>query len=459
MTFFWAVILFGILIFFHELGHFIFAKLVGVKVLKFSLGFGPKLLGRKIGETDYVISAIPLGGYVKPLGEEPGEEIKEEDRPRAFNYQPVWKRTLIVLAGPVFNLVLAYVIFVVFLSMKLPVLIPDLERVTNTTIENVLEDSPAMKAGLKKGDKVVSISGKDITTWLEVNEKIWENPGKELNLRVSRDNELIEIRVVPEAEKIKDQEGKEIVIGNIGISKMSTTIADVLEDSPAMKAGFKTDDTIVSIDGEDIGTWLEMQEIISRSAGKELNLRVSRGNELIDIRVVPESKEIKDQDGKEVVLGRIGVSKKLDVLLIQSSGILDAPKKGLEAVYRWCVLTLQIVGKLFTGAVSAKQIGGPILIVDAAAKAASIGASTYFNFIAVISINLAILNLFPVPVLDGGHLVFLSIEALRGRPMSERITGVLTKAGFAMLMLLVAFVFYNDIMRVIVPWVQKMLNP
>ncbi|MEF9426258.1 MAG: site-2 protease family protein, partial [Candidatus Mariimomonas ferrooxydans] len=223
MTFFWAVILFGILIFFHELGHFIFAKLVGVKVLKFSLGFGPKLLGRKIGETDYVISAIPLGGYVKPLGEEPGEEIKEEDRPRAFNCQPVWKRTLIVLAGPVFNLVLAYVIFVVFLSMKLPVLIPDLERVTNTTIENVLEDSPAMKAGLKKGDKVVSISGKDITTWLEVNEKIWENPGKELNLRVSRDNELIEIRVVPEAEKIKDQEGKEIVIGNIGISKMSTT--------------------------------------------------------------------------------------------------------------------------------------------------------------------------------------------------------------------------------------------
>ncbi len=458
MTFFWAVVLFGILIFIHELGHFIFAKLVGVKVLKFSLGFGPKLLGRKIGETDYVISAIPLGGYVKPLGEEPGEEIKEEDKPRAFNNQPVWKRALIVLAGPVFNLVLAYVIFVVFLSMKLPVLIPDLERVTNTTIEDVKEDSPAMNAGLKKGDTIVSISGKDINTWLEINEKIWENPGKELSLRVSRGNELIDIRVVPESEKIKDMEGKEIVIGNIGISKMATTIADVLEGSPAKKAGFKTDDTIVSIDGEDISTWLEMQEIISGSAGNELTVKVSRGNELIDIRVVPESKEIKDQEGREVVVGRIGVSKKLDVLLIQSSGMLDVPEKGLEAVYRWSVLTLQVVGKLFTGAVSTKQVGGPILIVDAAAKAAAIGASTYFNFIAVISINLAIFNLFPIPVLDGGHLMFLSVELLRGRPLSERITGVLTKAGFSVLMLLVAFIFYNDIIRVIVPWVQRIIG-
>lgn len=458
MTFFWAVIFFGILIFIHELGHFIFAKLVGVKVLKFSLGFGPKVLGRKIGETEYVISAIPLGGYVKPLGEEPGEEIKEEDKHRAFNFQPVWKRALIILAGPAFNLILAYIIFVIFLSMRLPVLIPDLERVTNTTIENIKQDSPAMKAGLKKGDVIVSISGKDISTWLEVNEKIWENPGKELNLGVERGNELIDIRVVPGSEKIKDHEGKERVIGNIGISKTSTTIADVLEASPAMKAGFKSDDTIVSIDGEDISTWPEMQKIISGSAGKELTVKVSRGNKLIDIRVVPEAKEIKDHDGKEVVVGLIGVSKKLDVLLIQSSGLPDSLKKGLEAVYRWSALVLQVVGKLFTGTVSAKQIGGPILIVDAAAKAASLGIATYFNFVAVISINLAIFNLFPIPVLDGGHLVFLSVETLRGRPLSERITGFLTKAGFAMLMLLVAFIFYNDIMRVIVPWVQRMLS-
>jgi regulator of sigma E protease len=155
MSVLWALIFFGVLIFFHELGHFILAKLVGVKVLKFSLGFGPRLIGKKIGETEYLISALPLGGYVKPLGEDPEEKIREEDKPRAFQYQPVWKRTAIVFAGPVFNLILAYLIFVVFLIMQLPVAIPNLDSIT-TVIEDVVQDSPAMKAGLKKSDKIVS---------------------------------------------------------------------------------------------------------------------------------------------------------------------------------------------------------------------------------------------------------------------------------------------------------------
>jgi len=368
MTFFWAVVLFGLLIFFHELGHFLFAKLVGVKVLKFSLGFGPRLISKKIGETEYIISAIPLGGYVKPLGEEIVEELKEEDKPRAFNYQPVWKRAVIILAGPVFNLILAYIIFVVFLSVKLPVAIPDLSSIT-TTIENVMEDSPAMKAGLKKEDAIVSVNGVSV----------------------------------------KD--------------------------------------------------WNEMAEIFSKSPGKELSLKVKRGDNLIHIKVIPESVTAKDEEGRETTVGRIGVSKKLSFNVVQSKGILYAPLKGLEAVYHWSVLTLEIVGKLFTGAVSAKQVGGPILIVDAAAKAASAGAFVYFNLIAIISINLAILNLLPVPVLDGGHLVFLSIETLRGRPLSDRVMEWATRIGMALLMLLIAFVFYNDIMRFIVPWVQKTMNP
>lgn len=367
MTFIWAVVLFGLLIFFHELGHFILSKLVGVKVLKFSLGFGPKVLGRKIGETEYLISAIPLGGYVKPLGEEVGEELTEEEKPRAFNYQPVWKRVAIVLAGPVFNLVLAFLIFAVFLSMKYPVAIPELDSIT-TSIESVAGDSPAMKAGIKK------------------------------------------------------------------------------------------DDTIVAIDGKQVMEWNEMTDIFSRNPGKELSVTVRRQGEEIVLRVTPAPTNATNEKGEDVVIGRIGISKKLAATVIQSSGVIDAPFRALQAVWHWCVLTLEVVVKLFTGGVSTKQIGGPILIVDAAAKAASVGIFTYFNFIAIISINLAILNLMPVPVLDGGHIMFLTIEALRGRPLSERILMIANKVGMALLLLLITFVFYNDIMRIIVPWMGKTLS-
>jgi regulator of sigma E protease len=364
MTILWAVILFGLLIFFHELGHFIFAKLMGVKVLKFSLGFGPKIIGTKIGETEYVISAIPLGGYVKPLGEDIEEELSEEDKPRAFNYQPVWKRVAIVVAGPAFNFVLALIIFISFLGLKLPVAIPKLDSL-QAKIENVMEDSPAMKAGIKP------------------------------------------------------------------------------------------DDTIVEINGSDVQDWNEMAEIFSVSPGKELKLTIKRGEDLINLNVVPEAVKATDEGGKEITVGKIGISKKLDVILIEADNIFEAPFKGIQAVWEWSVLTIEVVVKLFSGSVSAKQVGGPILIVDAAAKAASVGAFAYFNFIAIISINLAILNLFPVPVLDGGHVMFMCIEALRGKPLSERVQIWSNKVGMTLLLMLIAFVFYNDIVRIIVPWVQK----
>jgi regulator of sigma E protease len=364
LTLFWAIILFGVLIFFHELGHFIVSKLVGVKVLKFSLGFGPRVLSKKIGETEYLISALPLGGYVKPLGEEPGEELSEEERPRAFNFQPVWKRAAIVIAGPVFNLLLAYLVFIIFLGLRLPVNIPEL-------------------------------------------------------------------------------------------SSISTTIEDVLEDSPAMKAGLRKDDTIIEINGEPVRDWNEMAEYFADNPGGELSLKVKRGEDLINIKVTPRPTEVETERGRKVIVGRIGITKKLNVHTVESSNIIQAPFKAIEAVYRWCVLTLRVVGKLLTGALSIKQVGGPILIVNAAAKAAEVGLSAYFNFIAIISINLAILNLFPVPVLDGGHLMFLGVEAIRRRPLSEKVLNMANRIGIALLIMLIVFVFYNDIMRIVVPWFQE----
>ena len=366
MTILWAVILFGSLIFFHELGHFIVAKMVGVRVLKFSLGLGPKIFGKKIGDTEYLLSAFPLGGYVKPLGEDPEDELTDEEKPFSFGYQPIWKRAAIVVAGPVFNLVLAFLIFTSFLAFNYPVIVPDLDSIT-------------------------------------------------------------------------------------------TTIEDVKEESPAEVAGFLPGDEITALNGTDIMDWSEMAAVFSSSPGKELDVKIKRGDEVFNVTVTPASEKGMDENGEEVIVGRIGISKKMSGNVITSESIFSAPVKGAQAVYEWCVVTLEVVVKLFSGGISTKQIGGPILIVDAAAKTAEAGVYPYFNFIAIISINLAILNLLPVPVLDGGHLLFFGIEALRRKPLSDKIMIAANKIGMTLLLLLITFVFYNDIVRIVVPWVKRTL--
>ena len=306
-------------------------------------------------------------------------------------------------------------------------------------------------------DTVVSIDGKKINTWIEINEIVMKNPDKELIFRVKRNDEAIEIKVTPEPEKIKDEKGNEILIGRIGISKVSSTVGGVVEGSPAEKAGLKRNDAIVAIDGTPVNNWDEMAGILSKNPGKELTLKIKRNNETVDINITPNPVKIKDKEGNEIMVGRIGIEGKSPYSLIKSNSLFDVPLKALKAVYEWCVLTLVIVVKLFTGGMSANQVGGPILIVGAAAKAASIGAFTYFNLIAIISINLAILNLLPVPVLDGGHVMFFSIEALRGKPLSDKFLLMANKVGMVLLLALIVFVFYNDIDKFIVPWVQENL--
>ncbi|MBI4844113.1 MAG: RIP metalloprotease RseP [Nitrospirae bacterium] len=446
MTIFWAVVLFGLLIFFHELGHFILAKLVNVKVLKFSIGFGPRIIGKKYGDTEYILSAIPLGGYVKPLGEEPDDEIPAEDLPRAYGSQPVWKRASIVLAGPVFNLVLAYIIFVVFLSFKLPIVIPVLKDVTNTKIEGVVKGSPAMKAGLMPGDDVVSVNGKEIHSWVEMEEAFINNPGKEVLLKVEREGASVDIVLIPEASTVKDKGGNDKVIGDAGVSRLSTRIEGVIENSPAMKGGLRAGDSVLAVNGSPVSDWNDMAKLISGNPGKEILLEIRRGDKVLTLDITPDAG------------GKIGISKGMGFDVVHTDNVFLSPIKGLEAVYRWSALTLEVAGRLITGKMSAKMLGGPIVIVNEASKAASSGLSDYFYLVALISVNLAVLNLFPVPVLDGGHLVFLAIEAVRGKPLHEKAVDILTKAGFAALILLIAFVLYNDTMKVIVPWVQKMIG-
>ena len=350
MTFLSAIVLLGILIFVHEIGHFLFAKLLGVRVLKFSLGFGPKLIGRKYGNTEYLISSIPLGGYVKMLGEESGDELKEEEKPFAYKYQPVWKRFMIVFAGPIFNLFFAAFIFVFIFLYGVPVLLPE--------IGEVMEQSPARAAGLMKGDKIMEIGGVAINQWDEMTTIIHKNPDKSSSFKIRRDNNIINISITPERKKIKDIFGEEKEIGLIGIKPSGSSF-------------------------------------------------------------------------------------------IKREGIVRAVTSGIIRTFDISVLTVVGVIKLIQRIVPPEAIGGPILIFQMAGQQASLGAMNFFVFMAVISINLGVLNLLPIPILDGGHLMFLTIEAIKRKPISEKAMMIAQRVGLAIIITLMVFALYNDIMRII----------
>jgi regulator of sigma E protease len=354
MTILSAIVLLGILIFVHELGHFIVAKLMKVKVEKFSLGFGPKLLGKTIGETEYRISAFPLGGYVKMLGENPGEEqeepLSEAERARAYNRQPVRKRFLIVFAGPFFNIVFAALVFVVIFMTGFPSLLPE--------VGEVMEDTPAARAGLQNGDRIAAIEGAEIRDWSDMTTVIFASPGKALDFEVRRGEEILSMRITPEKRVEKNIFGEEKEIGLIGIKPSGAEFTRSMGFSEAVSGGFRRTVEII---------WLTVVALI----------------------------------------------------------------------------------KLVQRVIPADTLGGPILIFQMAGQQASQGATNFFNFMAIISINLGIINLFPIPILDGGHLVFLGLEAVRRKPASERTVILAQKVGLVVILLIMALALYNDIVRVV----------
>ncbi len=350
MTILSAILLFGFVIFIHELGHFIFAKISGVKVLKFSLGFGPKVIGKKIGDTEYLISAFPLGGYVKMLGEDTEDKVEDSEKDKAYDNQPVYKRASIIFAGPIFNLLTAVVIFFFIFMIGIPTLLP--------VIGEIMPDTPAANAMLLKGDRVLEIDGKPINKW---------------------------------------------------------------ED---------------------------MTEIIYRSANKPLSLKIQRGSEIRNVSITPESKKVKDIFGEERETGLIGVKPSGDTIKIRQS-IPNAIKNAFLKTWEICYLTTIGIIKLIQRIIPAETIGGPILIFQMAEKQAEAGILNFFAFAALISINLGILNLLPIPILDGGHLLFLGIEAIRKKPLSDKAMMIAQRIGLAFIISLMIFAFYNDIFRLI----------
>ncbi len=349
-----TIIVLGILVFVHEFGHFLLAKRLGVGVLTFALGFGSKLVGKKIGETEYKICAIPLGGYVKLIGENPEEEVKEEDRARSFSFQPIWKRALIISAGPFFNFFLAALLFsLVNLFVGVP-------------------SSPLPKIG------------------------------------------------------------------------------EVSAGFPAEAAGLKKGDLILSVDGEAVSKWEDLSRIIRSSKGKELRLQVKRGEEVFDTSVIPKPSTQKTIFGEDIQTFLIGITPAEEVVLQKVNPFIAI---GTGFVQTWNGIQLTVLGivKLVQRVIPAKEIGSPIMIAKLAGEQARKGIVSLALFTAIISINLGIINLFPIPILDGGHFLFLALEAILRRPISIKKMEIAQQIGLVFVILLMLFAIRNDVMRYFFP--------
>jgi regulator of sigma E protease len=440
------ILVLGVLIFFHELGHFLVARSFGVGVEKFSLGFGPRIFGKTIGRTDYRISLIPLGGYVKMVGDEPDADLEPQDIPFSFTHKHVAKRSLIVVAGPFFNILLAIIIFTIGLYFTgLPSIRP--------VIRNVESDGPAFHAGIAEGDRIQAINNTAVESWRDIDAAVEHSQGRTLNLHLKRGGETLAVAVTPREVHAKNVFGDDITyydLGISGLSEMTAIVDDVVAGMPADKAGLKKGDRIVAIDGQPIDRWEAMQEIVSKSKGRALKFRIQRGAETFQVDIVPSQVQERDLLGAKQNVYRIGIRRpgmtvpSEDRITVELNAF-QALGQGLRQTWDMTEATGYFFIKLVQRKVPVEAIGGPIRIAQMAQKEAQQGILQLFYFIAIISINLAVLNVLPIPVLDGGHLLFYLIEAIQRRPVGVRTRETAQQIGIFILLLLMVFVFYNDI--------------
>ena len=440
----WFLVVLGILVAFHELGHFLAARWVGVKVLKFSLGFGPKILGRQVGETEYLLSAIPLGGYVKLFGEDEAEAITPEDRRRSFAHQGLWGKVLIVAAGPGFNFILAYLIFTAWLSTGFTLPVPSFKDIA-PVIEAVAAESPAAKAGLMVGDYVKKMDGRDIATRVELLDAAARGKGEPIVLEVQRDGRVHTLTVtpIPAPAPVSKDDGTGYYLG---IEEIPPIVNEVVPGRPAAAAGFKEGDRVLSIEGIPIHTWTQMTGLVKESPGKALHVDVLREGHRVSLTVTPTA-ETSTVNGQSVQIGKIGIAGP-DRSLMRSTSPLTALYNGLEATWKWTELTIVGLYKMIIGDISSKNIGGPLTIAKISGEAAAQGPANIIFLIALLSINLGVLNLLPIPILDGGHLLFFLIEGILRKPLGERQRELAQQVGLVLLVGVMIFAFWNDLERI-----------
>ncbi len=447
-TLFFFIIAIGILISFHEFGHFWVARKTGVKVLRFSVGFGKVLWSRQKSpeDTEYVLSAIPLGGYVKMVDEREGK-VKEEDLPVAFNRQPLWVRTSIVAAGPLFNIMLAIALFWVVLVLGETGLRPVLGEVKQGTL--------AAAAGFVEGEEILEVNDKTAKTWAEaMNVLISAAMDGDLDIKVKVKNVADEKneRVLTLTEnEIQDSENLYERLGFKPWSpKLKPVINEVLPDSAALTAGLKKDDVIISADGILISDWMQWVDYIKKRPNVTIKLVVDRQGAQLNLLITPKS-----VPSGEATEGKIGASVLMPEGLMKSMTVeyslppLEAVPQAFTITYDYAIITLKMMGKMLIGKASVKNLSGPISIAQIAGQSANMGLVYFIKFMALVSVSLGVLNLLPIPVLDGGHLMFFGIEAIKGSPVSEKSQVFFQQIGMALLFLLMATAMIVDVQRLV----------
>lgn len=433
----------AILIAVHEFGHFWVARKLGVKVLRFSIGFGRPIWKRQssVDNTEYVLAAVPLGGYVKMLDEREGD-VEEADKPRAFNNQSVWTRFAIVAAGPLFNFLFAIlVLWVMYLNGM---------HGLKAVVGDIPAQTLAAQAGFEPGDEIIRIDGESTPSWNQVRMKL---------LDAALDAQTVKIDVVDryqspqrrtmQLQGLTDPVEDKDLMKTLGLTPWSppAELGKLTEGGAAMQAGLQEGDTILAVDGEPMTDWIAWVKVVRANPGKTVNLLVERTGNTLQLPLTIES-----IDTKTGPMGRAQVAlpeKYLDRLNVKIEyNIIEALQAGVTRTWDMSVLMVRVLGRIVMGESSWKNISGPLTIAQYAGDTATLGVVPFLSFLAIVSISLGVLNLLPIPVLDGGHLFYYLIEMITGKPVSEAFQAGAQQVGLLLLVALMALAFYNDILRI-----------
>ena len=438
----------GVLVTIHELGHYVAARLCNVRILRFSIGFGRPLWVRKSGpdQTEWVLAAIPLGGFVK-MADERDETVMDGDRGRAFNNKPIWQRMIIIIAGPAANFLLAAVLYWVVFMTGQPGAVP--------YVANPPAGSAAAVAGFGAYDKIVTIDGREVRTWGDARLVLLDLASVraiaaiEVETRAGgRQMRQLSMASIEKADLDRDFAGK------LGLNPYRLPVAAVVEtvtpNGPAADAGLKPGDRIVVAAGQQISDWSQLVAVVVANPGRAIALVVETRGDKYDATVTPASVT---EGGR--TFGRIGVSPKIDrsaseaLFITVRYGFFESVPKAIGKVWDMSVFSLKMLGRMVTGDISWKNLSGPITIADYAGQSAKLGWLPFVTFLALVSVSIGVLNLLPIPVLDGGQLLYHIAELIKGSPLSEQAMEIGQRAGFALLIGLSAFAFYNDIYRLV----------
>jgi regulator of sigma E protease len=442
------IVVLGVLVFVHEAGHFVAAKWAGIYVHRFSLGLGSPIrrLSFRSGETEYSISWLPLGGYVKMASQEEdigasplegGRSATAVPPDRMFESKPVWKRMVVILAGVTMNALFAWLLFT-FLAAKNGRQIDPVTTVGRVVTELVPSEAEAFK-GIRPGTRIVSVNGQPVSSWDEISEGIANTADPEIRLELD-DGSVATAEIHPDAleQRLKASQALQPF--------RAPVVGRVVPGRPAARAGIQPGDTIVAVDDRPVTQWYDLLELLQQSGGRLLAVEVARGGRRVRYDITPYVDSITGPDGKPQAIGRIGVAV-AGSFRTEPLTLGQAVVEGWHSTVSASTQIVRTVRGLFSGRISRREVGGPILIGQLAGESARLGLDAFLAFMALISINLAVLNLLPVPVLDGGQFLFLLAEAVVRRPLPLKLRERLTMVGLVLIVLLMGLAFSNDIRR------------